>query len=161
MNKKIIILSVAVLVLVGVAYWMFGKQSSTSNVSNDAKEQNTSQDDSPVKTVEVDKNEFPDKYPQDIPVEPDYVVIQNYNATTDDGRFQATRVYRINQSLTQAYATYQTYLRENRWDIASTVNSDTYKMLFATNAKGQLQIEMDQNVQSNERTVSVSYTEQQ
>ena len=108
---------------------------------------------------EVDKAKSPEKFPSNIPIESGAVITQNYNATAPDGRFQATRVFQTTKSLAENLTIYKKYLEDNDWKVASTVNLDNYKMIFGTKGNSQLQVSIDQNSESKDKTVNISYTE--
>ncbi len=108
---------------------------------------------------EVDKNQVPAKFPSDVPIESDAQILQNFNAITDDGRFQATRVFRTKKSLADNLSIYKNFLTESGFKVESTVNTPTYKMVTGTKGNTTIQASIDENSQSHAKTVNISYVE--
>ena len=111
-----------------------------------------------VKTTEVNNDKLPDKFPSDIPIESGATITQNYNATTTDGRYQATRAFETKKSLAENLALYTQYLQTNGWTIKATIDQPTYKMVTASKDKQQLQISISENSTSKVVTVTISLT---
>lgn len=156
-KKKILLIFLAVLVIAVVAALIQRKLTKDNRTDDNQGTYNLEEE--IVTKTDVANDKLPDKLPSDLPIEQGAVLQQNYNAESRDGRFQATRVYETELTLTQVYNSYQQYLNQNDWEVKSTVNETGYKMLFATKDNGQLQVSIDQNSQSGVKTVSISYTE--
>ncbi len=115
---------------------------------------------SPIKEKkEVPVDKLPDKFPAGLPIETGATISQNYNASTKDGRFQATRVFETKATLAENYALYTKWLKDNGWTLGSTVDTDTYKMVSGSKTKQELQISIDENSATKVKTVSMSLTE--
>lgn len=112
-----------------------------------------------VTKKDVPTNEVPDKFPKDIPVEADAKITQNYNATSVDGTFQATRVFETKKTLDANFKIYQDYLKNNNWKIESTVNQPEYKMLYASSGASTIQIAMNDNKVAKVSTIDISYAD--
>lgn len=156
--KKIILavfialLAVAALTAAMVLYKKYKFQSQPENAVAEVG------DKSLVKKQEVDFSKYPEKFPVDIPMEAGAKITQNYNATTEDGRFQATRVLESNKPLSTSYTIYKAYLKDNDWELLRTTDQANYKMLFASKGIAHLQISLDSNV-AGIKTISISYLE--
>ncbi len=112
-----------------------------------------------VEKTLVESSSLPELFPKDIPIEKDAKITQNYNATSPDGRFQATRAFETKKSLDENLKLYQDYFKKNKWDIQSTVDTDpNYKMIFAVKLPYQVQISMNKNTTSGIQTVDISLT---
>lgn len=110
------------------------------------------------KTI-VDSAELPELFPKDIPIEKDAKITQNYNATSPDGRFQATRAFETKKTLDENLKIYQDYFKKNKWEVQSTLDTDAnYKMIFAVKLPYQVQISMNKNTTTGVKTVDISLT---
>lgn len=112
-----------------------------------------------VEKSDVSDNRLPDKFPTNLPTEPNAVVTQNYNATAQDGRFQATRAYETTKTLSENLTIYRQYLNSNGWDIESTVDQPIYKKITGSKGIQKLQISISENETTKVKTVSISLTE--
>ncbi len=112
-----------------------------------------------ISKSKVPDSQLPSKFPADLPIEVGAVVIDNYNATTPDGRFQATRSFETSESLAANLKLYTNYLKTEGWTIQATVDKLTYKMVVGKKENQQLQISIDQNASSKTKTVTISLTE--
>lgn len=154
MNKKIIILCILVAALIVGIFWY------TKKVN--IKEQNQSTSSVPIShftRTDVALDKAPDKFPKDIPGESGAKVTQNYNVSTPDGRYQATRVFESNKSLIENFSIYKNYLTSNGYNIQSTVDQTSYKMIFGIKGDKSLQVTMDESTGVNIKTVNISYIE--
>lgn len=85
-----------------------------------------------VEKKDLAPNQLPQGFPKDLPVEAGSSVIQNYEATTTDGRKQSTRISTTNKTLIQAVKVYQDFFLSLSWTKISTTNPDvdTVNALF-------------------------------
>lgn len=157
MNKRIVYLVVLLVVLIIAAVYFFKQTDQTAEVSPEKQETEKATE---IKKTDVDVNKNPEKFPADIPIEQGAAILQNYNATAPDGRFQATRVFETKDTLAANLTIYRNYLTKSGYEVKSTVDQPNYKMVFGTKGNASLQISIDQNSVSNIKTVSISYTEQ-
>ena len=129
----------------------------------DSKRQSSSRSDlsSVARKTTVAENKLPENFPTNLPLEDNVEVTQNYNATTEDGRFQATRTYESKKTLAENLAIYREYLNGNGWNIVSTVDQPTYKKISGTQGIQTIQISLSENVNTKVKTVSISLTELQ
>ena len=112
-----------------------------------------------VEKNKVSDSRLPEKFPTNLPTEPNAVVTQNYNAVADDGRFQATRTYETTKTLPENLTIYRQYLNSNGWDIESTVDQPTYKKISGKKGIQKLQVSISENETTKVKTVSISLTE--
>lgn len=87
-------------------------------------------------------------------------IVQNYNATTNTGLFQATRVFETSKSLDENLKIYSDFINKNGWKLISSLNQANIKALAAQKNKGNLQITLSENTQTKVKTVSITYSEQ-
>jgi hypothetical protein len=150
-----IIFAIIVVVFAGVsAWWLRGRQ----QVAEQNKA-NTPTDKPYAIKSDVAFTKLPQKFPADIPLEAGALVTQNYNATTPDGQFQATRMFVTAKSLDENLAIYTAYFKKAGWDVKSTVNQPAIKMLYGVKGKMRLQFETAEVPATKQRTVTISYTE--
>ncbi len=131
-----------------------------SRKNNDSGNENANTP-APVTKTEVPKNQLPNKFPDNIPIESGAEVVDNYNASTTDGRYQATRTFVTEGSLAGNLKLYSDYLKDNGWTTQAVVDQSTYKMVVGMKDKQQLQIAIDENSSSKVKTVTISLTEVQ
>jgi 16S rRNA C967 or C1407 C5-methylase (RsmB/RsmF family) len=114
-----------------------------------------------IKVTKTEKapTELPDKFPKDIPMETGAKVVQNYNATTEDGRFQATRVFESKKTIDENLKIYEEYLKTSKYTLDPVVSVNNYKAVSGKKLNAQLQISLDYNTNTKISTVSINYTE--
>lgn len=112
-----------------------------------------------VNKTEVSTEKLPEKFPTDIPLESGANIINNYNATTPDGRFQATRTFQTSKSLSDNLAIYSKYLTDHKWVVKTVSGSESAKMVSGSKDNQRLQITLSENSESHIKTVAISYTE--
>ena len=119
--KRIFIGVLLLVVIVAVAALVISKVIYKKSVTP-AEQPNQTQSD--IVKTEVDKTKDPEKFPAGVPIEEGAVVTQNYNAEATDGRYQATKVFETQKTLADNFNIYRDYMRQNGWDIKSTVNQE-------------------------------------
>lgn len=149
---KLLVVVAALLALLFVAYQM-------STKSRDAQPAAANPQLAEVEKVNVDYSQAPEKFPADIPIEPGAQITQNYNATSPDGRFQATRTFVTEAALATNLRLYTEYLTNNGWEIKATTDNPTYKMVMGAKGNQSIQVSIDENKVTKIKTVSISYTE--
>lgn len=150
-KKNLLIIAVVVVLLVVIAV-LFRSKPVQNNNQNNAEQ--------PVITkTEVPSTDLPTKFPSDIPIEEGAKVLDNYNAQTPDGRFQATRTFETNKTLAANLKLYSDYLKQEDWTVQAVVDQAAYKMVVGMKDKQQLQISIDENSSSKVKTVTISLTE--
>lgn len=148
----IIVLVIIVLLLSGfIAFNHWQKKTAQNKVTEKINSYSPKKDDIPV-------NKFPDQFPKDVPIEQAATVTQNYNATSSDGVFQATRVFETNKSLAENLKTYQVYFASNGYKVLATVDQENYKMILGSKDGEQIQVSMNQNTITKVKTVDISYS---
>ena len=148
---KLLVVVAALLALLFVAY----KLSLNSKKDQVAEESQPAQ----VEKTNVDFSKVPEKFPTNIPIEPGAKLTQNYNATTPDGQFQATRTFETQEALATNLKLYTEFLTDDGWEIKATTDDPTFKMVLGTKGKQSLQVSIDENKVTKIKTVSISYTE--
>lgn len=166
--KTKIIISLAVLVILVLAWFAFGHNSKIGNKAGNNPSTQTSSSTEPtssqtplnVTKTEVPKNQAPQGFPADIPIEKGATITQNYNATADNGLVQATRTFITKQTLDQNFTIYSNYLKNAGWSITNTLNLSTTKVLSAKKGDANLQITISTNSITKVNTVDISYSSQ-
>jgi len=164
-NKKIVIIIIVVLALVaGVVVWVSlvskDKQKNEPTIANIKTKTDEQQAPLKVKQNDVAVTELPKEFPSEIPMEKGAVISQNYNATAENGIFQATRVFETSLSLDHNFKIYSDFITKKDWKLVTSLNQDNIKVLSASKGKGNLQITMSENSVTKVRTVELSYSEQ-
>lgn len=126
---------------------------------DDAPAQTTDELKSPVTKTEVAQDKLPEKFPATLPIEEGAKITQNYNATANDGRYQATRAFETSKTLAENYTLYNNWLKSNGYTISSTVDEDVYKMVSGTKDKQTVQVSVSENTASKTKTVTISLTQ--
>ncbi len=114
---------------------------------------------SPIKQkTEVPTDKLPDKFPPTLPVEQGAVISQNYNATANNGQYQATRAFETKQTLAANYTLYTNWLKNNGWKINSNLDGPSYKMVSGSKEKQQLQVSISENTVTKTNSVTLTLT---
>ncbi|MBI4050411.1 MAG: hypothetical protein HY609_06820 [Deltaproteobacteria bacterium] len=109
-----------------------------------------------VKKTEVPVTESPERFPADIPIETGAKIVQNYNAETEDGRFQATRVFETSKTLAANYALYKDFFTKNGWMILTTLDQPSLKVVSAKKDNIVVQVNISENSVTKVKTVDIS-----
>lgn len=150
---KLAVLVSAILALLFVAYLV------TKRNAGDNDQQSAQPRTAVVDKVNVDFSQNPEKFPAKIPVEAGARITQNYNATTPEGIFQATKVFETSQSLSANLALYTKFFNDNGWNISATIDQPTIKMVAGEKDGKSIQVSITENKVSKIRTVSINYVE--
>jgi hypothetical protein len=112
-----------------------------------------------VNKQDVAVDQLPNKFPADMPQEKGATVTQNYNVTTTDGRFQATRVFETAKTLDDNYKLYKTYFQTNGWQLSTGQDTKDLKVLVASKNDLQAQVTINYNQVTKKTTVGVTVTQ--
>jgi hypothetical protein len=157
-NKKtgLIVLLVLLAAAAVGAYFYFNQNNkpAPTNQPEATKPADTKTLDVTTKTVPYDK--LPDQFPPDIPLEKGATVTANYNATTPDGRFQATRTFITAKTLDENYKIYQQAFAKNGWKIVSQGGKDPSWFILAQRNNITALTAIQENTVSHEKTVSIT-----
>lgn len=121
-----ILLALAILavILAGVFYFNNKSKPGSSVTENEKKPFAVDKKDLPF-------GQLPSGFPQDLPVEGGSSVLQNYEATTTDGRKQFTRISTTSKQLPQAVKVYEDYFLGHDWmEIPTSQITGSYSALF-------------------------------
>ncbi len=150
------IITLVIIVLLLAGYLAFSKGQLKQN--NGKKDQQISERQLNVRKEEVKKDQLPKDFPANLPIEEGATITQNYNATSADGTFQATRVFETKKSLDENYKIYQNYLQANGWKIQADLKQDNYQMLLGVKEGSSLQVSINKNSVNGISTVDISYS---
>lgn len=112
-----------------------------------------------VETKDVPTSQFPENFPTDLPIEKGAEVTQNYTATTNDGRFQATRTFQTAKTLDENYKIYRDYSLKNGWELGTGVDQENIKVVTATKGNLTMTVTISQSTSSQAKTVNITITE--
>ncbi len=85
---------------------------------------------------------MPENFPSNIPIEMGATITQNYNATTADGKIQATRAFASKKTVDYNFEFYKNFINDpqNGWTYLNEVNDLIHGALFASGSGGILSI---------------------
>ncbi len=149
-QKSVIIIVLAILIALGLFFFLNQRNQQSKQVESETGK---------VTKTNVDFDKAPQGFPEGVPIETGAKLTQNYNATTPDGRFQATRVFETSKTLDENLAIYSDYLKKQGWEIGSTLNDPTYKVVSGTKGVQNMQVVIDENKVNKIKTVSITYSE--
>jgi hypothetical protein len=109
-----------------------------------------------VEKTDLQSDQLPQGFPENLPEEAGAKITQNYDATTNDGRVQSTRVMTTNKSLAVAVETYSDFFAGLGWK-AITGNSDGSTTILMLKGDDSLLIVGSES--NNERSVTLTLTE--
>ncbi|GEM_PF-1174516 len=112
-----------------------------------------------VDRKDIDVTKLPERLPTDIPTEAGALVTQNYTATTEDGRFQATRVFETSKSLDDNAKIYTDYFTKNNWKITANIKQDKLRVISGNKNSTFLTITINQNSITKAKTVEITALE--
>ncbi len=159
-NKKVTTILIALVVVVVVLFVVVKSLKHTTEPAATGSKQAGSSTVMQVKTTEVPTTQTPEAFPADIPIEKGAKILQNFNATAENGLFQASRVFETAKSPADNFKIYSDYIQNNGWKLVTSVNQEKLKVLSAQKGKGNLQISIGQNVTTKVNSVSITYSEQ-
>jgi len=119
---------------------------------------NTPTPNKPVNKIEnfSDDKISPD-FPKTIPIESG-VKISSYNATSPDGRVQASVVFQSSKSVAANFKLYKDYLTKNNWKILAKDSSKSdLQLIIAQNSSGILNVTIHQIADLNKSLVDLSF----
>lgn len=93
--------------------------------------QNANQNTAPFERTDVPAEQLPDRFPADLPQENNAKVVENFNSTTNDGTYQATRSYISARTPADNYRAFTTYFRTNGWTTLTTNDGTVTKSITA------------------------------
>jgi len=113
----------------------------------------------PVNKIEnFDTDEKPSQFPADLPMESGAKIISNYNATSPEGRLQATQVFESSQSVADNFDLYKSYLSKNGWEILSQNSSNAnLRLLIGQNSTGVLNVTIHRGDSATTSVVDLSF----
>lgn len=148
MNKKVVItLGVIVAVILLAAFYFFVlKNRNNSKFS--------------IEKQELGMAEIPVGFPRNLPIEAGSQILQNYEASTTDGRIQSTRVVTTKKPLDQAVKVYEDFFVKDGWKKIPDTSATT-GVMTAIFRKGDnlLLIKAKTTPELNQSTIELSLTE--
>lgn len=108
MNKRLAIIAgiLAVALIISAAFYFSSRKSDIQQFS--------------VQKTDLPASQLPSGFPRDLPIEANSSTLQNYEATTTDGRKQSTMVITTKKTLAQAVKVYQEYFVAQGWEEIDT-----------------------------------------
>ncbi len=123
------------------------------------KNNNDGNNDGKVMKTEVTDDKLPSKMPANIPQEAGAQVTDNFTAVNDEGLYQATREFETSKSLAENLTLYTNYLKNNDWDILSTIDKSTLKSVVGSRGADRLQVNITENSSTKIKTVTISFSQ--
>lgn len=114
---------------------------------------------SKITKSEVADDKLPSKMPANIPQETGAQVMDNFTAVNDEGLYQATREFETAKSLAENLTLYTNYLKNNDWDILSTIDKPSFKSVVGSRGADRLQITISENSSTKIKTVTISFSQ--
>jgi hypothetical protein len=111
-----------------------------------------------VTRTQVDQSKLPEKFPVDIPIETGAKVVDNYNASANNGSSQATRKFETAKTLDANFKLYSDFFSKNGWQTTNTVNQPELKAVFAAKDGVNAQVVIAKNSVTKKSTVEISVT---
>jgi hypothetical protein len=109
-----------------------------------------------VEKTELSESELPSGFPENLPEENGVEVLENYEAVTEDGRTQSTRVMTTERTSAQAAKVYSDFFAKLGWnEISNEDNGDV--VILMKNGDNTLLIEAREG--ADQSTVSLTLTE--
>lgn len=151
----LIVITLSLLLIYGATQVYSWQKNKSSNQLSLDQIQRISQ----VKKTNIDFSKFPEKFPNNIPVEEGVEITQNYNAATPDGRLQATRSFITKKSLVENIGLYTNFLEKDGWKTTVSKNDPTFMKVTGSKVDQKLIIAVDENQASKKKTVTITYME--
>lgn len=155
-NKSLTAILVIILVIaVAVGLYLAKNNQSISESDLEAEQKKAPA----IQTTEVVKSEIPEGFPENLPVELNSRVLQNYETTTNDGRVQSTRTVTTGRTLAQATSVYVNFFSGLGWTEVPGQTSDqnTITTLMMDGTDSLLIIASDNN-SDKQKTISLTLT---
>ncbi len=109
-----------------------------------------------VTKKQVETAKLPSGLPSDVPIEAGAKILQNYTATTSDGKIQATRIFETSKSLDDNAKVYTDYLVKNNWKITTKTTIERLRSIAAVKGDLYININIGENSVTKVRTVDIS-----
>lgn len=153
-----LILIVALVLLVASIVYLWHVRTHTDVTTQSVAQRTPESAKVSVVRTEVDTRELPKDFPQDLPLEANAVVTQNYTAVVNNSTQQASRTYESSKSLADNYKLYQTYLQDHDWLLVSQVEQNGYDSLTGLKDGKTIQILISENSGTKVIVVDLSIT---
>lgn len=97
-------------------------------------------------------------FPTQIPIETGAKITESYNATSTDGRVQATIVFESSKSVSANFKLYNDYISKNGWEVLAKDSSKTdIQIIVARNSTGVLSATIHKSDSSSRSIVDLSF----
>jgi hypothetical protein len=154
----------ALIVLVAIIWFVAGNKKKQVSISTPVPTA-TSTPTASTEPVKVQKtnvpiSQTPQGFPADVPIEKGATITQNYNATSDTGLFQATRVFTSSKSAEANFALYSSYFKTSGWAVTITLDTATEKLIAGKKGNQNLKVSISQNTVTKEVSVDITYSSQ-
>lgn len=153
--KIVIVIAISLLLIYAVVQIYSWQKDKSANQLSPDQIKRTSQ----VKKINLDFSKLPEKFPSNIPLEDGAEITQNYNATSPNGRLQATRSFVTKKSLTENIDLYTNFLNKDGWKTSVSSNDTAFKKVTGSKEGKKLIIAVDENKTSKKKTVIITYME--
>lgn len=113
--------------------------------------------------TQMDPRYAPAYFPQ-IPLNESVEVLSNYNATSPDGRMQATRIFASKATVADNFNFYHSFLTKTFWNITGEINDSadpSHRAIFAQNQTGVVNVSISAGQVSGTSVVDISFVSPQ
>lgn len=112
-----------------------------------------------VSKKDVDTKILPDNFPSTIPLEASAKITQNYNASSVDGRVQATRAFDSKKTILENDAIYTSFFTNDKWKVTHTFDKPDLKVIVASKDNQFVQIKIQKTTSTQTPSnVEISYS---
>lgn len=98
-------------------------------------------------------------FPEDLPMQDGSEVLDNYEATSNDGRIQSTKLFKSPQTTAQALQTYTNFFTGKGW--VRNVGGSLTSPILMRRADDTLMISVSSGIDSSEAIVEITLTQNQ
>lgn len=151
------------LIIIGGLWWVYKKGpslSSTPTSTNQTSNQtaNTPQPVPQIPTKEIAKDQLPDSWPSDIPMEAGAKVTVNYQRTTPEGNVQLVRAFNSAKTVDANAKIYTDYFTSAGFTVGGKIDQATFKSYLATKGNEMLQVLIQQDAKTKVVNVNITVT---
>jgi hypothetical protein len=164
-NKKLAIVVLIILVILGIALFLFVNKGNFLNKKNEVIKAVTATSSAARANLQVPgpaKKSFgqklPDDFPASIPVPQGIDLSQSYSldySNASSSKSQLTVVFGSKKTVKENYNSYSTFLKKDGWNIISLNASTTISSLYANKTNQDINITISQESDSSTTTVSL------
>ncbi len=112
-----------------------------------------------VDKQEVSASELPAGLPENVPIEPGSIIIENYKATTEGDRVQGTRTFTSRKTIAEAIKVYTDFFTKSAWNKAAEQTGEGFSTVLLKRNDSTLLIVVKEDASLKLRVVELTLTE--